>query len=430
MRSRLLVLGSGELGAACALSLLANGVGVRSDVVLAGRDRDYVHDLQHGSRTFRLGDRRICVPSGLSACAMDDGAAVLGGDGAVDAVSVCVPATCLESDGDELPLVVKCIEPHVEVPTLLFTRGFTRCGLTPLEKLRQVLGPRQPKLLVVSGPLFAREWAAVSTPPYGVADNGSSSSGSNNGVTLSFAAAVDVDTGARCLLQQLTERLWWRECVTWVDDPLSAEVLSLVNGCVPLCSMGAGLVSNEYPGSVSALTSYMQHAVGATEKLVNDVLGRPLGTPLPACALSTIAMACTNYAAREFAFGRRLDYHFRHRDALRATFPDRSYEPLDATVAGLHTLLGRRVVSSPFYEVLMDAFLTLLRASVAGRELVRTGHYEYRDGVRDENATLLRHALAVDSAVVSGDEQRFDEARRLLQEAFEAGCDAPAMRSP
>ncbi|EKF32960.1 hypothetical protein MOQ_003179 [Trypanosoma cruzi marinkellei] len=228
------------------------------------------------------------------------------------------------------------------------------------------------------------------------------------------------ETNAETLqaVKDISQRLWCRESVTWLTEPKSSELLSLINGCFPLCSMGAGMVSSEYPASVSAMMSYMQHAISATEKLVNEVLSRPQGTPLPACAVATLAMACTNHASREFIFGRRLNFHFRHRDAIRAVFPGNSHESLDASVAGLHTLLKQRSFSSPFYEVLMDAFLTVLRASVAGRGLVRTGCYDYRDQISMEDAPLLRHVLAVDEAMLSGDEDSFNKACHTLEVEF------------
>ncbi|AAZ10507.1 NAD-dependent glycerol-3-phosphate dehydrogenase N-terminus, putative [Trypanosoma equiperdum] len=421
MRTRLLVLGSGELGTACALSLLANGAAASCEVTMVGRDRDYLHDVQYGSRTFRLADRRIRAPSGLTVRAVD--AEPIKDDVGVDAVLSCVPATCLENDGAHTPPMVRCAQNHADAPMLLFTRGFTREGLTPLEQLGRVSQDLPSKLVVVSGPLFAREWAVTSAA---ACDGGDANR--NSGVTLSFALGGKADVELSRSLQSLTERLWRRESVTWLDGPLAAEILSLVNGCVPLCSMGAGLVSSEYPGSVSATMSYLQHATSATEQLVNGVLGLPLGSPLPSCAVATIAMACTNHAAREFVFGRRLDYHFRHRDAIRAVFPAGSHEALDSTVSGLHMLLRRHAMSSPFYEVLMDTFLTLMRASVAGRELVRLGHYEYRHKLRDEDTVLLRHTEVVDEAMLSGDHQRFDDARRALQMAFgDSSCGAPTM---
>ncbi|KAG8340087.1 hypothetical protein ERJ75_001615300 [Trypanosoma vivax] len=413
---RLLVLGCGELGTACALSLLASGVSAR--VTIAGRDVEYLRELRRGSCAFHPFGRRISVPPELSVRLL--GERSIETDGPADALFLCVPVASLT--WSEASTVLECVRQHVDVPMFVFTRGFTRDGLTPAEQLSRVLQQRLPKLVVVSGPVSAREWATANA-------NGRERGESNSGVSLCLSLSDVANAGARGATHSLVEQLWRRESVTWISDPLSAELLSLINGCAPLCSMGAGLVSNEYPASVSAAMSYLQHAADATGQLVNEMLGQARGTGLPACAVSTIAMACTNHAAREFVFGRRLSYHFRHHDAISAVFPRGSSEPLDATVSGLHALLARRKVASPFYEVLMDAFLTLLRASVAGRGLVRSGDYAYRKGAHAAGSLLLRHAMSVDDAVVSGDELRFDEARDALEKAL-AGCSDVAGAPP
>lgn len=428
MASRLLVLGSGELGTACALSLLANMRGKEATTSQAGpvvtmcaRDRDYLHELRHGSRRFRVFDQSIQVPSRMSFQVMGESAEESGARN--EALFLCAPVTHFAGgDAAALPDLLDCLGRHVDVPTFVFSRGLSRDGLTPQEELSRVICSRPSKLVVVSGPLFAREWAAASAHERtgGRADG-------NSGVSLAFAMTDETDAGTLEAVRALTERLWWRESITWLTEPAAARLLSLVNGCAPLCCMGAGMVSSEYPACVSAMMSYLQHAISATEKLVNDVLSRPRDTPLPACGVAALAMACTNQSSREFIFGRRLNYYFRHRDAVRAVFPGRSHESLDATVAGLHTLLTRRSLSSPFYEVLMDAFLTVLRASVAGRGLVKSGHYDYRHHPCVDDTPLFKHVLAVDDAVLSGDERRFDKARQALEKAF---GDPPAPASP
>ncbi|PBJ72657.1 hypothetical protein BCY84_15222 [Trypanosoma cruzi cruzi] len=426
MRSRLLVIGAGELGTACALSLLANmrGRDARTgDVVtMCARDREYLQELEHGSQTFRLFGNNIRVPSQM--CFQALGKEMAEEAFHCEASLLCVPVSCFAEGNGDTPRekasagVCDCLGRHADAPIFVFGRGFSRDGLTPVEELNRVIRPRPSKLVVVSGPLFAKEWAAASVQENTTSKSSSHAASSNSGVSIAFAMADATDAETLQAVKDISQRLWCRESVTWLKEPKSFDLLSLVNGCFPLCSMGAGMVSSEYPASVSAMMSYMQHAISATEKLVNEVLSRPQGTPLPACAVATLAMACTNHASREFIFGRRLNFHFRHRDAIRAVFPANSHESLDASVAGLHTLLKRRSFSSPFYEVLMDAFLTVLRASVAGRGLVRTGCYDYRDQLPVEDVPLLRHVLAVDEAMHSGDEDSFNKACHTLEVEF------------
>ncbi|RNF03891.1 oxidoreductase (with NAD(+) or NADP(+) as acceptor) [Trypanosoma rangeli] len=433
MMSRLLVLGAGELGTACALSLVANmekrDPQARAVVTMCARDREYLHELQFGSQTFRMFDRNIRVPSEMSFQVM--GEEPVKKAAYCEASFLCIPVSCFMEEKSSTPReettagLRECLIRHANAPLFVFCRGFSREGLTPVEAINRVICPQPSKVAVVSGPLFAKEWAAASVLENNVTSS-SHTTNSNSGVSLAFAMADGTDAETIQAMRNLSQRLWQREGVTWLTEPNAAGILSFINGCFPLCCMGAGMVSSEYPASVSAMMSYMQHAISATEQLVNQAFSRPQGTPLPACAVATLAMACTNHASREFVFGRHLNYHFRHRDAIRAVFPGNSCELLDATVAGIHTLLKRLSFSSPFYEVLMDAFLTVLRASVAGRGLVKSGCYDYRDHVCMEDAPLLQHALAVDDAMLSGDEEGFNKACQTLAMVFSSPVAPPS----
>jgi hypothetical protein len=289
--------------------------------------------------------------------------------------------------------------------------------------------PPRPRSALSSGTEEGRESAA---PPLMKAETNATTAAASahrgllyphtfSGVSLSFAAwtpSTHLDSGRQeALAQQLVE-LFPRESVTYLREPDAAAVLSIINGCAPLCSFGAGLVSSVYTGpSVTALASYAQHAAVATEKLVNQLLGRPCGTPLPLPALSTLNCACTCFASREFALGRQLDFYFRKQDAVQAIFRGRTHGVFAATVDGLHTRMQTSHVTSPFYEVLMDTYNTMIRASRAGEGLVKEGYYDYREPVREESA-LLRHAVEVDEAVLSGDENRFTAAKERLVQAF------------
>ncbi|KPA80623.1 hypothetical protein ABB37_04816 [Leptomonas pyrrhocoris] len=242
-----------------------------------------------------------------------------------------------------------------------------------------------------------------------------------SGVSLSFAAwspSIHSDAGRQAALAQQLKEMLPRESITYLREPDAAAVLSIVNGCVPLCAFGAGLVSSVYTGaSVSALASYAQHATLATEELVNQLLDRPSGTPLPIAAWSTLNGASTSLASREFALGRRFDFYFRKQDAVQAIFRGHAHQLFAATVDGLHTRMQTSSVASPFYEALMDTYNTMIRASRAGEGLVKEGYYGYNDAPKDEGV-LLRHALQVDEAMLSGDEDRFTAAKERLVKAF------------
>lgn len=355
-----------------------------------------------------------------------------------------------------------------------FTRGFTADGGVAAQLADELVngaagrdapsGAGAVPVLVAAGPLLAKEWAVQCTPVVTSSSGSGASSPSSSipprpqsalaggddsgsvasvpearktngvavnpaaayphafsGISLAFATwtpSVHGDAGRQAALAAALVDLFPRESVTFLHEPDAAAVLSIVNGCAPLCSFGAGLVSSVYAGTnVTALASYAQHAVAATEQLTNDLLGRPAGTPLPIAAWSTLHCACTSLVSREFAFGRQLDFYFRKQDAVQAVFRGRTHHVFAATVDGLHTRMRAGGISSPFYEVLMDTYNTMLRASSAGEGLVKVGYYDYRDAQQGDG-TLLRHAMRVDAAMLSGEEERFTAAKERMVEAF------------
>ncbi|EPY21982.1 hypothetical protein STCU_08408 [Strigomonas culicis] len=283
---------------------------------------------------------------------------------------------------------------------------------------RAPAGAREVPILCGTGPILPKEWAVHSTAALGE-DGGPRFPHPHSATALTFAVANEAlrtDAGLLRAARLQVGRLFARESVTLLEEPDGADVLALVNACLPLCSFGAGLVSNAYAGnSVGALAAYLQHACSATEALVNTLLGRPRGSPLPPAVWSSLSMACTTFASREFVLGRQLDYHFKKNDALRAVYSGMSHANLAATVDGIHTLLQRHQYSSPFYEVLMDAFNTHIRASVAGEGLVKEGYYGYRES---PPSPLLREITKVDDALFSGDEERFEKARKNFEKVF------------
>ncbi|KAG5490332.1 hypothetical protein JKF63_00452 [Porcisia hertigi] len=358
----------------------------------------------------------------------------------------------------------------------VFTRGFAADGAVPSQLAEALLNgplsessgspvsrsvPRsETPVLVASGPLLAKEWALQSTPragggtsavlsssssprpPGALSETASADRGVNksepgavilpetckqlshafSGVALTFAAwtpSVAADSGRQKELAEQLRQCFPRESVTYLTTPDAAALLAIVNGCVPLCSFGAGLVSSVYTGtSVTSLAAYAQHAVSATEKLVNELLGRAAGTPLPLPAVSTLWFACTCLVSREFALGRKLDFYFRKQDALEATFRGQAHHLFAATVDGLHTRMLAGGVTSPFYEVLMDTYNTTIRASRVGEGLVKEGYYDYRDTLAEGSGELLRHVTHVDQAMLSGDETQFKAAKERIMQAF------------
>nr|CCM17336.1 hypothetical protein, conserved [Leishmania guyanensis] len=359
---------------------------------------------------------------------------------------------------------------------VVFTRGFAADGAAPAELAETLLNgslaghassaascsgsERETPVLVASGPLLAKEWALQSTPlasndasatlsslipsrpPSALSttaaadDDVSESRGKTaasstadrrlphafSGVALTFATwtpSVANDIRRQEALAEQLRLFFPRESVTYLTAPDAAAILAIVNGCVPLCSFGAGLVSSVYTGtSVTSLAAYAQHAVAATEQLVNKLLGRATGTPLPLPAVSTLWCACTSLVSREFALGRKLDFYFRKQDAVEAIFRGHVHHLFAATVDGLHERMQANSVTSPFYEVLMDTYNTMIRASQTGEGLVKEGYYGYREALDEDSSELLRHVTHVDKAMLSGDEAQFTAAKERIMQAF------------
>lgn len=165
---------------------------------------------------------------------------------------------------------------------------------------------------------------------------------------------------------------------------------------------------------------------------------------LPPTVTSTIFLACLDRSSREFILGMQMDYHFRKEDALNAVFHDSSVsrscdrnEYLEGTkkriddpegpakdiehddsleeieikttmrksaaagktsraalkacnffpntavassVEGLRAILERNKAHAPFFEVLMETYDTVLRASLTGQRLAHRDGYAQASG--------------------------------------------------
>lgn len=519
------VLGAGEVGSACALALLANQP--TSHVSLLTRDEEFAQQVAHSTRIpFKaFPHHAISIPAALQVKALPKSeAASVGTESASDAVFVCTPVPALLPLDDPWKQATLRSRDESRVYTFLrrwassahassagaelpfvsvFTRGLAADGRLPAELVQRALTHGEAEtneqshtqhqqqvqhvpLLVATGPLLAREWAAhsllvplASTEKTSEAATGSAAAAGGRGtssipprprsaltadslakegesrdtVPTSAASEADKATGlpfpqrfsgtalsfalcsprhdlglSRAMEQLLTTRFFHRESVSVLHDPDGAHVLSVVNACLPLCAFGAGLVSNVYAatgGSVAALAAYSQHASLATQCLVNDVLQRAKGTPLPYSVYATLNLACTNHASREFVLGRQMDFRFRKKDAMEAVFKAEGRHTMDATADGLHSLLRRCGARVPFYEGLLDAYSALLRASVVGEGLVKEGYYDYLDGPA---SPLLGYAMRVDAAMFAGDDERFEKAKEELVQFMES--QPPPAHSP
>lgn len=327
----------------------------------------------------------------------------------------------------------------------VFTRGLSVDGVSPAQQCDDLLNDaatsaasnaRRPVVptVVLSGPIIAREWIGQSTPPPAPAPVGPASPAAAaaptstaapsarafSGTALTaalYTPSIAADAGRIADLAAAVAALFPRESTTFLTDADAGAVLSLVNSCLPLCAFGAGMVSHVYQGATgSALASYAEHAADSTTQLVNGILARPSGTPLPLSVWSTIYSVCTDFTARELILGRRMDFYFRRQDAAQAIYRGAGHHQFGATVDGVATLLQRHGVSNSFYAALMDAHATLLRASRVGEGLVKRGYAGYGEPAGE--TVLLQHAMALDGAAIAGDEDRLAAAKKNILTTF------------
>lgn len=406
---------------------------------------------------------------------------------------------------------------------LVFSRGFTAAGDTAtglirrqqcqcdVEEAKEKRGTDEPVLLTVCGPIIPREWAqqnamivgherrkgAASAPvetlysspfsgtSFTVAVASSSSSSASASSQRLHPAADDHHVSAK--VHSLLCTLFPRENVQVYELarpkngvspsessralslnvlPPAAQVLGVVNGCLPLVAFGAGLVQAAYAtcGATSALLSYAQNIVTATASLIVSLVGHVCvdaggDFSLPSGAVSALMQASLDHSAREFILGRRMDTQFRQEDALRAVFPSSSTFPqpqrgserhglrhhsppssaqtgdarfactrygagggaastIAHTVDGLHILLARSGASNPMYEILLDAYQTILRASQVGNGLVHADYPSVFAAHDTADFPLLKRLCEVDAASFSGDAEKLRDAARQLVETF------------
>lgn len=252
---------------------------------------------------------------------------------------------------------------------------------------------------------------------------------------------------------------------------LSNQVLGLVNGVLPLIAFGGGLVAHVYgsPPAVSAtaaLLSYAANAVDATTDLIQRLLLHhhshpspssqatsqapvPAAVVIPPIAVAAIYCAAQDHSSPEFQLGKHLEFHFRKEDALKATFRSTSSSggaerevpakaTLEDTADGMQNLLEllyesemeRKVAEgdssdvedaceeavSPLFDGLLDAYVTVVRASVVGEGLVKAGYSTYRSV--SSAPQLMAAVQAVDEAMINGTEEDLKAAAEALVTRF------------
>lgn len=336
--------------------------------------------------------------------------------------------------------------PLPTAPIVLFSRGLMRDGSSPAHRLRDALKNCDTAcdVIVASAAAIPREWARHSVEL--LQGSAAESSGALPSVAALGAAA---SPNASLHSASVIEKLFTRESVYWMPslcsaggegDVDAADVLSVINAASLLVAFGAGMVSNEYPGSLSASIAYCAHAVSATEALVRGLTSvsqpdecavtsflarnkKPQG-PGPSCAplLTSVMMsAVAHQGSKEFALGRRLRAACRQRDLVRSVYGNRSSDglaALDDTVCGLEVRMKSAKHTNGFFDNIIDAYATIKRAEDVGKQLVKLGQYgDELTAMRDAHPNSLASCVArMDAAIES--EEGYDSASRHFVEAF------------
>ena len=376
--------------------------------------------------------QRYQIPSSMTVTHVDDAAVVDERLHGSELLCVCVPSS---SVADVAPLLSKLGTANINPSpsshssaVVVFSRGLTSKGISPQELLQQEvqkLARRDMAVVTATGPMFAKDWASAQT----TADVSPLTLGLSR--RTSDTSLFDGHNAPTCLVADSSSSsggLALSERAALVE-----RQIGYVNALSLLASVGAGIVSNQYPGNISAQASYHLHCQLATQHLVEQLLplqaddgswttasaaSAPHAT-LSALSSSTITSACYNLASREFAYGRMLDFNFRRKDAVNAHFsPSSAHQrSLDETCDGIFSLMEKKGVHSPFYTTLCDAYLCVVRGSTAGKYLVRPLDFSWLEELQKPPA-IVKEMSVLDEAVAADDLKGFDAAKQKLAEAM------------
>ena len=375
---------------------------------------------------------------------------------AAQVVFVCVPSSAVPNVA---PLV--CTAPQ-EASVVVCSRGLSSKGETPHDMLleaataasRHPHGTAGPRIVTSTGALFAKELAVTSNPPTSASFLSPVTFGlsrkpfvaSHDGHRSAAAPYTELFSGRdapRCCFADSSDA----DATIGKERPLVEQLAGLANGLSLFVSVGAGLVSNQFPGSVSAQFSYHLHALQAVSQVLHVVAsevgdrGRatsdsandddtpprrddvPTGDAdvhvLPPLLASTITAACFNLGSREFAYGRTLDFNFTQKYSMNAHFRRgcMHQQSLRDTCDGIFALLVKFNISSPFFTSLCDAFLCFHRGSIVGQHLVNVGEYSWLDAL-SQSSPLVGHMKALDKAVLHDEAIAFEHAKARLVEVL------------
>jgi hypothetical protein len=479
---RSVVLGGGELATALSLSIAAND----RFGAMQLRDKTLLMDM-HVKRKYRCFRRSdLSLPSKPATHLMHWDDSTLPDSEPLHSLHVAVPS--IYFDTDHTPKMTKAVEettlsplqrivlwqqtykalhagvpdasgvvPRLSMPpVVVFSRGLSRGGKTPaqtvLDALRSdaQLDGTTPNVFVANGAFVPKEWAEHSSSIMDEVNGGTSICDPlimPSPVTLSMAPLPGASLQSRDVIMRLfareqTHLLDGSSFGLSSDDDRVGDIVGLLNALIPVVSLGAGIMSNEYPSSLSALSSFLVCALESTSTFVaaclrsrDDAKDETTCAPpsenaltqhleknrrgaakrvatgefrLPPSVAASIVAAATNQSSKEFAFGRQLRSNFTERNTALGVFgalQTPQYLSLDHTIEGLSSRMSSAKVSLPFYEKIFDAVSSFRRAEDVGRKLVSLAACS-SDAIEDARArdsnSLLSIAQGLDRAIETG----------------------------
>jgi hypothetical protein len=485
---RSVVLGGGELATALSLSIAAND---RFGAIQM-RDKTLLMDMQVKKkyRCFRRSD--LSVPSKPATHLMHWDDSNLPGMELLHSLHVALPSIYFDAEHTKaleeatfspLQRIVLWQQKHKALhsgvpdasgvvprlsmpPVVVFSRGLSRSGKTPAQTVLDVLrsdaqlNGTTPNVFVANGAFVPKEWAEHSSSIVHQVSGGITDCDPlvvPSPVTLSMAPLPGASLQSRDVIMRLFSREQTHLLdgssfgLSSADDDRVGDIVGLVNALIPVISLGAGIMSNEYPSSLSALSSYLMCALESTSTLVaaclrslddakddatcapasEDALTQHLEKNrrraakhatgefrLPPSLAASIIAAATNQSSKEFAFGRQLRSNVTERNTALGVFgamQTPQYLSLHHTIEGLSSRMSSANVSLPFYEKIFDAVSSFRRAEDVGKRLVSLAACSsnaIEDARARDPSSLLSIAQGLDRAIETG--VGFDEAAARL----------------
>jgi hypothetical protein len=326
---------------------------------------------------------------------------------------------------------------HSPIPVVLMCHGLSKDAISPYRCLKEALsrhGKTEAQLFVGSGTFTPSEWTQSSVAIISQQQSGSAATLPPALCALSFAPS------SKCSFQAMgiLEKLFAHETVSFATFAGAdhAETASIVNACQVAVAVGAGMVSNASPGSLSAMGVYLHNAVLSMRDVVRQLqqcdgngpttegdATRSRVVELPSDVISQLMVRCFNNASSEYQYGRKVDFFGKPSEAFNAIFRRESdkLKSLQETMEGLQIFFANASIDSPFFQLIFQGFYGERSSSCAGTQLLNPLKRQ-RSALEekpwsDQAKILCTEIQKVDAALEIGSAAEFDRARNGLENA-------------